>query len=144
VGDFLRTIAPIMNGMSQRWDLLLVDALSLIGFFSPPPLLIWAWLRWGRQESHFAPLASRRTVGFLGLLCVTFQLLGSVVALLVVNAMHIFPANVSAWLSWTRASLICGLVAIALSIIGHSRARFPVIACSLATSLGCIMMASLA
>jgi hypothetical protein len=112
---------------------------SFLGWLSAPPLLAWAWFRWIKRDWH-SP-TGRHKLGLLALLLTTLQLLGSVAAVFVIATMSRSPAN--AWQYWTGFSLACGLGAVLLSMLSDSQAVQQVIACSLVTSVECLILTTL-
>ena len=117
----------------------LYEVVLLAGLLSALPLLAWAWVRWIKRDWH-SP-TKRHKLGLLALLLVTFQLLGSIAAFFVSATIFRSPAN--AWLPWTEFSLICGSVAVLLSMLSDSQAFPQVIACSLVTGVECLILATL-
>jgi hypothetical protein len=80
-------------------------------------------------------------LGLASLIAVTIQLGGSLFALVVINSSYTFPANLIVWRGYTKVALICTVLLVALSVVGHPRVRIQVICCTVTTGLACLVMA---
>jgi hypothetical protein len=123
---------------------LLFDVISILAVLSLVPLLRWSWARWEMVDPRFLGPRGRGLIGCIALLLATAQLLGAFIDSMVVAAMHDFPASLRAWLVWTRVCFFGAVIAIVLLIAGKSRSQIQLLICTVAMSLACVMIATLA
>jgi hypothetical protein len=122
----------------------LVEAIYVGLYFSPFLLIAWAWIRVLKSRGNPTSLGRRFVLGRAALWLVTVQLLAGLAVFVFALRCYEFPRNVEIWMSWSRAAFIMTAVAILLSLIGQTRARWQILFGTLAIALVCVMIASLA
>jgi len=98
------------------------------------------------EESEPALPGSPRESGYWihGAIAGDRPIIGSFIAFRVVAAIDDFPASLRAWAVWTGLCFFGAVIAIVLSVVGKSRSQIQLLTGTVALSLACVMIVTLA